>query len=190
MNATKEHLMSINSPTLPTPAQTKPIQEQVLELGLERIIAYRLPDAPKTSRVAVRKRRQRTLQAEAGLERVDLSTTPERARVMRKIHKEGVTVTLIDLLPSHITGVFEEFEFATGHNDDGQPPPGVELWVRVMLSLPDVSPPQSQTHGSRSSHEYKLGRYVLQLKGWRRWIFELAYRLTAFKLPKLIPKNK
>lgn len=181
--------MNINDPTPPTPDLRKPIQEKVLELGLERIIAYRLPDAPKCSQVAVRKRRQRTLQAEAGLERVDLSTTPERARVMRKIHKEGVTVTLKDLLPSHITGVFEEFEYVTGHIDDSQAP-GVELWVRVMLGLPDNPPTQSQTRGSRLSHEYKLGRRVLQLKGWRRGFFELAFRLTSFKLSDLIPSRK
>lgn len=61
----------------------------------------------------------------------------------------------------------------------------VEQWVCAMLSQMDNPQPQSQTHASRSSHAYNLGRYVLQLKGWRRGIFELAYSVTAFRLSEL-----
>jgi hypothetical protein len=181
--------MTITTILPPEPEQPKPTREQILALGLEPVQAYCVPEKRKRTLAAVRKDAQRERDSQAGLERLDLTSTRTAAPLLRLLARASVTGMLSPTLQSLIIKRLDDLEDVTGHIDDSQAP-GVERWVGEMRSPPNNPPPQSQTPGSRPSKEYKVGRYVLQLTGWRRGLFELAYMLATFKLSDLIPRGK
>lgn len=181
--------MTITTILPPGQEQPKPTREQILALGLEPVQAYCVREKPKRTAAAARKRAERDRTNQAGLKRRDVTSTRAAAPLIRQLASASVTGMLTPAAQAMIINTLDAFDDVTGHIDDGQAP-GVELWVREMRSRPNNPPPRSQTPDFRPSKEYKFGRYVLQLRGWRRRLFELAYVLSTFKLSVLIPRGK
>lgn len=162
----------------PEPKQPKPTREHLVALGLQPVTAFLLPDKPRHGADRDRKcqldrdrqDKSRKNRAKDGLVRIDGYALLRDAHVIRKLIKASVTGSFERELKALATGDSKEFEFVTGHTD--MPAPGVESWTREILTVCGQMPPPPPLPLSR---RYRIGHYVLQTKGWRRWACKLAF---------------